>query len=368
MRQSLWLMVVGVSAGLWCGAGEMFAPPPGPVPLPSPADRQFAFAEDLRRSGDGQLAILEFRRLVFMFPEDPRVPDARLIIARSYLEFGGDVAAARRELAILADRYPNTKAAERGQQLDALIEANREMDYKPLLIFFAALSARERGENAIALRRLDEMMRSYPQAQLAPESLLMRGQVLESDGKLDDAIAAYAEVPARYPNSPLLSRALFGQAKATETRDGMKPHVAGLYGQISQRYPGTPYATQAQERLAAIRRGADHIERRFAAAGVLPYRAAQIGYSAEGNVLEVQIDITQEGTEAQVKATLEDALIKYAGQRKTGEHSVKVVARFLQTRKKAGVVKWTRDQQPDYDIERIKARDKHRGALEDLLK
>jgi tetratricopeptide (TPR) repeat protein len=278
------------------------------------------------------------------------------------------VAAARRELAILADRHPNTKAAERGQQLDALIEANREMDYKPLLVFFAALSARERGEHGLALRRLDEVVRSYPQAQLAPEALLMRAQVLESDGKLDDAIAAYGDACARYPTSPVLPRALLGQAAATETRDGAKPHVVGLYGQILQRYPNTPYAAQAQERLAAIRRGADRIERRFAAAGILPYRAAQIGYSDEGDMLEVQIDLLQEGTEAQVKATLEDALIKFAGQRRAGEHAVKIVARFLQTRKKAGNVKWSRDRQPDYDIERIRTRDKHRGGLDEVLK
>jgi TolA-binding protein len=361
MRRVVWLAVACAIAGTVCVAGEHF-----PAPMPLPGDRQLAFAEELSKSGDGPLAILERRRFVFMFPDDPRVPDARLAIARGYLEYTGDVPAARRELAVLAERYPNTRAAERAQELDALIEANKEMNYKPLLLFFGALSARDRGENAEALRRLDEMARSCSQAQLAPEAFLMRAQVLESERRLDDAIAAYAEVSARYPTSPLVPRALLGQATATEARDGAKPHVAELYRLVTQRYPNTPYAAQAQERFVAIRRGADRFERRCEAADVLQYRVLQVGYTGDPMCFGVVIEIPQDAREPQVKATLEDALIKEAGQRKAPEHSVLVTARFQQSRKKAGTVTWARDRKPDFDIERIKTRDKIHSILDDL--
>ncbi len=362
MRRVVWLATAFTLAAAWCGAGG----PPPHVPPPMAGDRQLAFAEELRKTGDGRLAILEYRRFVFMFPNDPRVPDARLAIARGHLEHAGEVAAARRELAALAEQHPGTEAAERGQELDALIEANREMNYKPLLLFFGAHAARERGENADALRRLDEMARSYPQAQLAPEALLMRAQVLESERRLDDAIAGYADVAARYPASTAVPRALLGQAMATEARDGARPHVAALYRLIIQRYPNTPLAAKAQERFAAVHRGADRIERRHEAADVLQYRVLQLGYTGDPAWFEVAIEIPQDAKETQVRAMLEDALIKEAGQRKDPAHSVRVTARFQQSRKKAGTVTWARDQRPDYDIERVRTRDKIRGILDDL--
>ena len=144
MRGAALVMGALGSLSAWCVAGG-----PPDFPQHTQAERQLAFAEELRKSGEGQLAIPEYRRFVFIFPHDPHVPDARLAIARGHLEHTGDVAAARRELTALAEQHPNTPAAERGEELDALIEANKELGYKPLLLYFGARGAGRRPLPAI---------------------------------------------------------------------------------------------------------------------------------------------------------------------------------------------------------------------------
>jgi TolA-binding protein len=331
-------------------------------------ERQYAFAEELAKLGDGQLAILEFRRFVFMFPQDPRVPDARFAIAQAYLEQSGNVAAARRELSRLVEEHPRTEAADRARQLDTLVEANKEADFQPLLLFFGARGARQRGDSKEALRQLDTLLQNHPRALLAPDAVLTRAQVLEGDKRLDDAIAAYAELPARYPNSANVPRALLGQATATEARDGAKAHVLDLYRQVATRYPNTPYATQAQERLAALQKQVDTIERQFRPDDVKPFKVTRSGYFANPNLYEVQIEIGDDLSEREIKATLEDALLRHYELRRDPTHLVRVTASYAQLRKRAGVAAWTPKQKPTYDVEKIKGKDRLRGFLDDLRK
>jgi TolA-binding protein len=322
-----------------------------PALAATPADQQYEFAQKLARTGDARFAVLEYRRFVHLFPRDRRVPEARFAIARAYLQGTGDVAAARRELDLVAREHQGTQAAQRARQLMALIEAGKEDDYAPVRLFFGAVGAREREDHEAALAKLDELVKRYPRAALVPEALFMRAQALQALGRLDDAIAAYAEVLARAPRSPLAPRALLGQAVAAEARDGAQPHVAVLYRQVLARHPRTPQAAEARERLAALQANLDTIPRRFRRADVLAFKVLRQGYLDRRDRYEVHIELPAPATDDQVKATLEDALVRYAGQRQDRAHQVRVEAYVPNDRDRVGRVTWAQNRRPDYDVD-----------------
>ena len=331
------------------------------------ADKQFAFATRLAARGQSHFAILEFERFTFLYPQDPRVPDARYAIARAWLE-EGRVAAARRELADLAEKYPKAKAAAKARSLDALIEANSEFDYKPLVLFFAAAGARDRGDLAAALAALDELVTKYPTAKLAPEGLLMRAQVLEALKRYEAAVAAYSELPMRYPNSPLIPRALLGQATATEGRDGAKANVITLYQKVIDRYPGTAEAREAQRRITDLRKRVIVLKRQFKARDVKNFKVLQQGYLNRRDRYEVHIQVPDDLDEDEVKATLEDALLKSYEARKDPKHSVRVLAYDAGSGRRAGYVDWTPGKRPDYEVDRDRGREIIIDILRDVLK
>lgn len=333
----------------------------------SDADKQFAFASQLAGRGQTQFAILEFERFTFLYPQDPRVPDARYAIARAWLA-EGQVAAARRELADLVEKYPKAKAAVRAKSLAALIEANSEFGYKPLVLFFTAAGARDRGDLTGALAALDELVTRYPTAKLAPEGLLMRGQVLEGLERYEAAIAAYSELPVRHPNSPLLPRALLGQATATEGRDGAKAHVIALYQKVIDRYPGTTEAREAQKRIADLRKRVIVLRRQFKARDVKNFKVLQQGYLNRRDRYEVHIQVPGELDEDEVEATLEDALLKSYEARKDPKHSVRILAYYAGSGRRAGYVDWTPGKRPDYEVDKVKGREIIIDILRDVLK
>jgi tetratricopeptide (TPR) repeat protein len=277
---------------------------------------------------------------------------------------------AHRELDLLVKQHPHTPAAARAAQLAALIEANREDNYGPLRLFFAAVGARERADHAAVLQSLDQLIARYPRAALVPEAVLMRAEALEALRRLDDAIAAYAELPARAPRSPLVPRALLGQARAAEARDGAQPHVAGLYRQVVARHPGTPEGAEAQKRLAALAQNLDNIPRVFRRADVRPFAVVRQGYFDRRDRYEIHIQVADTIVERQLEATLEDALIKHAGDRRDRAHEVRVAAFFPNSRDRIGDVTWALNRRARYDLDLDDARkiDLWRDILKDVLR
>jgi len=74
-----------------------------------------------------------------------------------------------------------------------------------------------------------------------------------------------------------------------------------------------------------------------------------------------------------VGATLEDALVKSLDRRADPRHAVRVIAYAAGSMKRAGVADWAPDQQPRYEIDRVRSKDRDkkdrvRGLLEGLLK
>jgi tetratricopeptide (TPR) repeat protein len=70
------------------------------------SDDQFRYAEELMKRQDYPLAVLEFERFIHFFPEDEKVPEAKLLIGESYLNAKA-YEQARKALEKVHREYPN---------------------------------------------------------------------------------------------------------------------------------------------------------------------------------------------------------------------------------------------------------------------
>ncbi len=73
------------------------------------SDKQFGFAEQTMEKGDYLRAVVEFERFLQFFPEDKKVPKAKLLIAQCYLK-AKDYEAARKSLHETLNAYKGTLA------------------------------------------------------------------------------------------------------------------------------------------------------------------------------------------------------------------------------------------------------------------
>lgn len=73
-------------------------------------DAQYDFALETMKAGDFDRAIIEFERFVHFFPEDRRIPKARLLIGVCHLE-AGEFEKARERLKNISEEYAQTTVA-----------------------------------------------------------------------------------------------------------------------------------------------------------------------------------------------------------------------------------------------------------------
>jgi TolA-binding protein len=71
------------------------------------SDDQFQYAEDLMKRHEYPLAISEFERFIHFFPEDQKVPEAKLMIGQCYLD-AREYEQARKTLEKVHKDYPET--------------------------------------------------------------------------------------------------------------------------------------------------------------------------------------------------------------------------------------------------------------------
>ena len=70
------------------------------------SDDQFRYAEDLMKRQEYPMAVLEFERFIHFFPEDEKVPEAKLMIGQSYLNAKA-YEKARKSLEKVHQEYPD---------------------------------------------------------------------------------------------------------------------------------------------------------------------------------------------------------------------------------------------------------------------
>ena len=118
-------------------------------------------------------------------------------------------------------------------------------------LFDVAGTNLERGLYTSALRGFTKFLEQYPRSPLAPAAYLHRGEILTQEGRLEDAITDYLEVPRLFPTSERIPDALYrAGALCVELED--YDRAREYLERLVNTYPEHTFAEQAREKLDDI--------------------------------------------------------------------------------------------------------------------
>ena len=155
------------------------------------SDEQFRFAEQTMGKGDYPRAVVEFERFLQFFPEDKRVPNARLLIARCYMK-AKDYESARKILNEVMKDYKGTLVGGKA-------------------VFLMGESYYEQGLYEEAERYFRGVVAAYSEPELRDNAVYRIGWIQMQTGKWQEASETFKNVGA---GSPLFSNAQDLSAKS----------------------------------------------------------------------------------------------------------------------------------------------------------
>lgn len=118
-------------------------------------------------------------------------------------------------------------------------------------LFDAAVWNAERDLRTTALRGFNQFLEQYPRDPNAPAAYLHRGELLTLEGKLDEAIADYLEIPRMFPTSDRIPAALYRAGlRCIELED--YDRAREYLERVINTYPDDRFAEQAREKLDEI--------------------------------------------------------------------------------------------------------------------
>ncbi len=186
------------------------------------SDKQFGFAEQTMEKGDYLRAVVEFERFLQFFPEDKKVPKAKLLIAQCYLK-AKDYEAARKSLHETLNAYKGTLAGGKA-------------------LFLMGESYYEQGLHEEAERYFKSVLGAYPDPELRNSSVYRLGWIQMQTGKWHEASETFKTVGAGSPLFPnaqdLSAKSLGGELLPYKdpTTAGALSVVPGLGHVYCERY------------------------------------------------------------------------------------------------------------------------------------
>ena len=181
------------------------------------SDEQFRFAEQTMEKGDYLRAVVEFERFLQFFPEDKRVPNARLLIARCYMK-AKDYESARKVLNEVMKDYAGTLVGGKA-------------------LFLMGECYYEQGLYEEAERYFRGVVAAYPELELRNNAVYRIGWIQMQTGKWHEASETFKNVGA---GSPLFSNAqdLSTKSLSAELLPYKDPTTAGALSVV----PGLGHA------------------------------------------------------------------------------------------------------------------------------
>ncbi len=119
-------------------------------------------------------------------------------------------------------------------------------------VFNAGVEALRRDALTTARAAFESFLQTYPTHELAPDGRFYLADILEREGRTDDALAAFQEIPAIFPSASRVPDALYRSALLQIER-GETTAARATLERIINTYPGTGAATLAEDRLREIR-------------------------------------------------------------------------------------------------------------------
>lgn len=226
------------------------------TPVESSAVEQMKKAEALEAGGNAGGALTAYRGLVKRFPNSVLAPKAQRKTG-VLLERSGQY-----EAAFTADEIYLSKYA-RGDDFDAAVESM----YKIAKLFLDGQKKKVLGVPlGTSMSRAETMFLSIvkkaPFSKWAALSQFNAGLAMEKQGKFPEAIAAYQEVVAKYPNDAIADDALYqaGYVRLRDYRQGSNDRASAAkareaFEDFINRYPTSEKVPQARENLKALEGG-----------------------------------------------------------------------------------------------------------------
>jgi TolA-binding protein len=333
-------------------------------------DQQFAFAQKLLDEGDQAFAMLEFKRFLFETPKHVKAPEATYRIAQVQLSYFQNIVGAKKTLRTIVTTYPKTETARKAKAFADYIEINSDFSGKPLFLMLGGRADEKAGKVSEAVQKYQRIISEYPRARLVPDAAhdlavlqLRQLKRLEDARKTLNWVVTNHSKHAIKPNCELLL------AEMLEMEQGPTKDVIAAYRSLVTKYPKHAVAKMATAKVAELEKQAFALKRKFDKEFVRTYSVKQQGYTNEQSIqYVVKIEIPKGCSDRDVKATLEDALIKEGEKRKHPGHQVLVESFFSYPETEAGKATWTPGQSPQYVMPEPVEDDALKDVLFDLFR
>jgi len=216
------------------------------------------------KAGDHAKAEGAFRDIVENHPESAVVLDARFWLAEAIYR-QGRVSEARREYEALHAAAPDGakasdaayglawcdfsegKYAEAAERFGSLTTAFRGTGREEDVLYRRATCYVRLGRFEEALADDERLLREHPQGRLAEHAAVQRVAALDSLGRKDEAARALAEMPMRFPGSPVVTKALYAAANGQYAAGDYAAAAEGLSAIAAS--ATTPDSLKAEARL-----------------------------------------------------------------------------------------------------------------------
>jgi len=182
------------------------------------SEKQFSFAKELMQKGDFDYAILELKRFIYFFPDDPKVPQARCLIGICYMKSG---------------RYEKAR-----EVFSDICRSHKNDKYAQKALFFI-------GESYYKQKVFDEaeyyfslLIQRFPKSELYDDALYRLGWIRMYQDKWKEASKIFSQIRETSPYYEK-AKALARSSLKGETLSYKSPKLAGV---LSALLPGAGHA------------------------------------------------------------------------------------------------------------------------------
>jgi len=122
----------------------------------------------------------------------------------------------------------------------------------PNQLFQLALDQLRRGSTGAARSGLTDLLRQYPNSDVAPDAHLYLAETYAQEGNAAVADSGYQAVIARYPTLPIAATALYRHAGVLSATGKVQP-ARDAYQDVIRKYPRSDEAVLAKDRLRDLK-------------------------------------------------------------------------------------------------------------------
>jgi tol-pal system protein YbgF len=123
----------------------------------------------------------------------------------------------------------------------------------PAQLFQTSLDQLRRGSSTIARGGFEELLRTYPQSEDAPEAMIYIAETYAAERNQAAADSVYAQVVEKYPTSPKAATALYKRALSFRAA-GRTTAARAAFDRVVKEYPRSDEASLAREQLRTLGR------------------------------------------------------------------------------------------------------------------